>query len=74
MNSKEAQNICYTLASSSLSQYHLKMNKTSSSSSAGVSRLNDTNDAYDGTQVEGIALCSALTLTFILVVIQFFTH
>ena len=67
MNSKEAQNICYTLASSSLS--HHKMNKTSSSSSAGVSRRNDTNDAYDGTQVKGIALCSALTLTFILVVV-----
>ncbi|RMX58875.1 hypothetical protein pdam_00023713 [Pocillopora damicornis] len=45
------------------------MNKTSSSSSAGVSRLNDTNDVYDGTQLEGIALCSALTLTFILVVV-----
>ena len=45
------------------------MNKTSSSSSAGVSRLNDTNDVYDGTQGEGIALCSALTLTFILVVV-----
>ncbi|XP_058940882.2 adenosine receptor A3-like [Pocillopora verrucosa] len=45
------------------------MNKTSSSSSAGVSRLNDTNDVYDGTQGEGIALCSALTLTFIIVVV-----
>ncbi|XP_066021452.1 adenosine receptor A3-like [Pocillopora verrucosa] len=45
------------------------MNKTSSSSSAGVSRRNDTNDVHDGTQVEGIALCSALTLTFILVVV-----
>ena len=69
VNSKEAQNICCTLASSSLSQYHLKMNKTSSSSSAGVSRLNNTNDAYDRTQGEGIALCSALTLTFILVAV-----
>ncbi|XP_066021454.1 adenosine receptor A3-like [Pocillopora verrucosa] len=45
------------------------MNKTSSSSSADVSRRNDTNDAYDRTQVEGIALCSAFTLTFILVVV-----
>ena len=45
------------------------MNKTSSSSSAGVSRLNDTNDAYDRTQGEGVALCSALTLTFFLVVV-----
>ena len=45
------------------------MNKTSSSSSASVSRRNDTNDAYDRTQGEGIALCSALTLTFILVVV-----
>ena len=41
----------------------------SSSTSASVSRRNDTNDAYDGTQGEGIALCSALTLTFILVVV-----
>ena len=45
------------------------MTNTSSTSSASVSRRNDTNDAYDGTQVEGIALCSALTLTFILVVV-----
>ncbi|RMX58879.1 hypothetical protein pdam_00023714 [Pocillopora damicornis] len=45
------------------------MTNTSSSSSTGVSRRNDTNDVYDGTQVEGIALCSALTLTFILVVV-----
>ena len=45
------------------------MNKTSSPSSASVSRRNDTNDAYDGTQGEGIALSSALTLTFILVVV-----
>ena len=56
-------------ASSSLSQYHLKMTNTSSSTSASVSRRNDANDAYDGTQGEGIALCSALTLTFILVVV-----
>ena len=69
VNSKEAQNISCTLASSSLSQYHLKMNKTSSSSSASVSRRNDKNDAFDGTQGEGIALCSALTLTFILVAV-----
>ena len=41
----------------------------SSSTSASVSRRNDTNDVYDGTQGEGIALCSALTLTFILVVV-----
>ena len=45
------------------------MTNTSSTSSASVSRRNDTNDAYDGTQGEGIALCSALTLTFILVVV-----
>ena len=45
------------------------MTNTSSSSSASVSRRNDTNDAYDRTQGEGIALCSALTLTFILVVV-----
>ena len=45
------------------------MNKTSSPSSASVSRRNDANDAYDGTQGEGIALSSALTLTFILVVV-----
>ena len=45
------------------------MTNTSSSSSTGVSRRNDANDAYDGTQGEGIALCSALTLTFILVVV-----
>ena len=51
-----------------LSLYHLKMTNTSSSSSTGVSRRNDANDAYDGTQGEGIALCSALTLTFILVI------
>ena len=44
------------------------MTNTSSSSSTGVSRRNDANDAYDGTQGEGIALCSALTLTFILVI------
>ena len=68
MNSTEEHNICCNQASSSLSQYHLKMNKTSSSSSASVSRRNDTNDAYDRTQGEGIALCSALTLTSILVV------
>ena len=54
-------------ASSSLSQYHLKM--TNTSTSASVSRRNDANDAYDGTQGEGIALCSALTLTFILVIV-----
>ena len=69
VNSKEAQNICYTLASSSLSQYHLKMTNTSSSTSASVSRRNDADDAYDGTQGEGMALCSALTLTFILVIV-----
>ena len=45
------------------------MTNTSSTSSASVSRRNDTNDAYDGTQGEGIALCSALTLTLILVVV-----
>ncbi|CAH3033123.1 unnamed protein product [Pocillopora meandrina] len=45
------------------------MNKTSSSSSTSASRRNGTNDAYDRTQGEGIALCSALTLTFILVVV-----
>nr|XP_058970189.1 beta-1 adrenergic receptor-like [Pocillopora verrucosa] len=45
------------------------MTNTSSTSSASVSRRNDTNDAYDGTQGEGIALCSALTLTSILVVV-----
>ena len=45
------------------------MTNTSSTSSASVSRRNDTNDVYDGTQVEGIALCSDLTLTFILVVV-----
>ena len=45
------------------------MNKTSSSSSSSASRRNGTNDAYDRTQGEGIALCSALTLTFILVVV-----
>ena len=45
------------------------MTNTSSSTSASVSRRNDANDAYDGTQGEGIALCSALTLTFILVVV-----
>ncbi|RMX43807.1 hypothetical protein pdam_00017045 [Pocillopora damicornis] len=48
---------------------HLKMTNTSSSTCASVSRRNDTNDAYDGTQGEGIALCSALTLTLILVVV-----
>ena len=45
------------------------MNKKSSSSSSSVSRRNGTNDAYDRTQGESIALCSALTLTFILVVV-----
>ena len=45
------------------------MNKKSSSSSSSVSRRNSTNDAYDRTQGESIALCSALTLTFILVVV-----
>ena len=69
MNSTEEHNICCNQASSSLSQYHLKMTNTSSSSSASVSRRNDTNDANDRTQGEGIALCSALTLTFILVVV-----
>ena len=44
------------------------MTNTSSSSSTGVSRRIDANDAYDGTQGEGIALCSALTLTFILLI------
>ena len=45
------------------------MNKKSSSSSSSVSRRNGTNDVYDRTQGESIALCSALTLTFILVVV-----
>ena len=45
------------------------MTNKSSTSSASVSRRNDTNDAIDGTQGEGIALCSALTLTSILVVV-----
>ena len=69
VNSKKEHNICCNLASSLLPQNHLKMTNTSSSTSASVSRRNDTNDAYDGTQGEGIALCSALTLTFILVVV-----
>ena len=69
MNSKKEHNICCNLASSLLSQTHLKMTNMSSSTSASVSRRNDTNDAYDGTQGDGIALCSALTLTFILVVV-----
>ena len=47
------------------------MTNTSSSS---VSRRNDANDAYDGTQGEGIALCSALTLTFIPVIVGKLTH
>ena len=67
VNSKKEHNICCNLASSLLPQNHLKMTNTSSSTSASVSRRNDTNDVYDGTQGEGIALCSALTLTFILV-------
>ena len=45
------------------------MTNTSLSSSASVSRRNDTNNSYNRTQGEGIALCSALTLTFILVVV-----
>ncbi|CAH3033126.1 unnamed protein product [Pocillopora meandrina] len=69
VNSKKEHNICCNLASSLLPQNHLKMTNMSSSTSAGVSRRNDTNDVYDGTQGEGIALCSALTLTFILVVV-----
>ena len=69
VNSKKEHNICCNLASSLLPQTHLKMTNTSSSTSASVSRRNDANDVYDGTQGEGIALCSALTLTLILVVV-----
>ena len=45
------------------------MTNTSLSSSASVSRRNNANNSYNRTQGEGIALCSALTLTFILVVV-----
>ena len=69
VNSKKEHNICCNLASSLLPQTHLKMTNTSSSTSASVSRRNDANDVYDGTQGEGIALCSDLTLTLILVVV-----